>query len=128
MQPIDKYLDFEKYRSKIVPYAITGMTYQGKPYGLPYYADIASFVWNPTVAKKYGVDHAPTSWDEPMSMAQSMKAHGVPPSRSIWMPSGASPLRMASTRTGGITWAWTSMTLSAAGASLLTVRLPLLPR
>ena len=31
-----------------------GMTYKGEPYGLPYYADIASFIWNPTVAKTYG--------------------------------------------------------------------------
>lgn len=75
--PISKHLDFEKYRSKIVPYALSGMTYKGEPYGLPYYADIVSFIWNPTVAKKYGVDRAPTSWDEVMEMSVSMKAKGL---------------------------------------------------
>jgi multiple sugar transport system substrate-binding protein len=75
--PISKYLDFEKYRSKIIPYALSGMTYKGEPYGLPYYADIASFIWNPTVAKNYGVDRAPTTWDEVMEMSVSMKAKGL---------------------------------------------------
>ncbi|RDD60615.1 ABC transporter substrate-binding protein [Ferruginivarius sediminum] len=75
--PISKYLDFEKYRDKIIPYALSGMTYNGEPYGLPYYADIASFIWNPTVAKEYGVDRAPTSWDEVMEMSVSMQGKGL---------------------------------------------------
>jgi len=77
VQPISKYLDFEKYRSLIVPYALSGMTYNGEPYGLPYYADIAAFMWNPTVAKSYGVDRAPTSWDEVTEMSKTMKAKGL---------------------------------------------------
>jgi multiple sugar transport system substrate-binding protein len=75
--PISKYVDFEKYRSKIIPYALSGMTYKGEPYGLPYYADIASFIWNPTVAKNYGVDRAPTTWDEVMEMSLSMQKKGL---------------------------------------------------
>jgi multiple sugar transport system substrate-binding protein len=90
VEPIDSYLDFEKYRSKIVPYAISGMTYQGKPYGLPYYADIASFIWNPTVAKAYGVDKAPTSWDELRTMAETMKAKGLK-SPILWEFSQTNP-------------------------------------
>jgi multiple sugar transport system substrate-binding protein len=77
VQPISPYLDFEKYRSQIVPYALSGLTYNGEPYGLPYYSDIASFMWNPTVAKSYGVDRAPTSWDEVMEMSKSMKGKGL---------------------------------------------------
>jgi multiple sugar transport system substrate-binding protein len=77
VQPISKYLDFEKYRSQIVPYALSGMTYNGEPYGLPYYADIASFMWNPTVAKKYGVDRAPTTWEEVVEMSKTMKDKGL---------------------------------------------------
>jgi multiple sugar transport system substrate-binding protein len=83
VEPISPYLDFEKYRSLIVPYALSGMTYNGEPYGLPYYADIASFIWNPTVAKTYGVDRAPTSWDEVTEMSNTMKAKGLP-SPILW--------------------------------------------
>jgi len=75
--PVSKYLDFEKYRDKIIPYALSGLTFNNEPYGLPYYADIASFIWNPTVAKQYGVDRAPTSWDEVMEMSLSMQKKGL---------------------------------------------------
>lgn len=75
--PVSKYLDFEKYRDKIIPYALSGLTFDNEPYGLPYYADIASFIWNPTVAKQHGVDRAPTSWDEVMEMSLSMQKKGL---------------------------------------------------
>lgn len=75
--PVSKYLDFEKYRDKIIPYALSGLTFNDEAYGLPYYADIASFIWNPTVAKQYGVDRAPTSWDEVMEMSVSMQKKGL---------------------------------------------------
>jgi multiple sugar transport system substrate-binding protein len=75
--PISKYIDFEKYRDKIIPYALSGLTFNNEPYGLPYYADIASFIWNPTVAKQYGVDRAPTSWDEVTEMSLSMQKKGL---------------------------------------------------
>ena len=75
--PVSKYLDFEKYRDKIIPYALSGLTFNNEAYGLPYYADIASFIWNPTVAKQYGVDRAPTSWDEVMEMSVSMQKKGL---------------------------------------------------
>lgn len=75
--PVSKYLDVEKYRDQIIPYALSGMTHNGEVYGLPYYADIASFIWNPTVAKQYGVDRAPTDWDEVMEMSRTMQAKGL---------------------------------------------------
>ena len=75
--PVSKYIDFEKYRDKIIPYALSGLTFNGEPYGLPYYADIASFIWNPTVAKAHGVDRAPTSWDEVMEMSVTMQKNGL---------------------------------------------------
>jgi multiple sugar transport system substrate-binding protein len=77
ISPVGNYLDFDRYSKDMVPYVANGLVHNGEPYGLPYYADIASFIWNPTVAKKYGVDRAPTSWDELMSMAETMKAKGL---------------------------------------------------
>ena len=88
--PIEDYIDFDKYRPDIVPYALEGLTYQDKAYGLPYYADIASFMWNPTVAKKYGVDRAPTSWDEVADMATTMKSKGLS-SPILWEFSQTNP-------------------------------------
>ena len=75
--PIEDVIDFEKYRSQLVPYALSGVTYENKAYGLPYYCDIASFIWNPTVAKQYGVDRAPATWDELAEMAGTMQAKGL---------------------------------------------------
>ncbi len=75
--PIEDKLDFDKYRDEIVGYALADMTYDGKVYGLPYYADIVSFIWNPTVAKQYGVDRAPETWEELAEMATSMQGKGL---------------------------------------------------
>jgi multiple sugar transport system substrate-binding protein len=75
--PISQYLDFEKYRESILPYALSGMMLDGEPYGLPYYADIASFIWNPSVAREYGVDREPKTWDEVMEMSLSMQQKGL---------------------------------------------------
>lgn len=75
--PIEDKLDFGAYKDQIVKYALDDMTYDGKVYGLPYYADIVSFQWNSTVAKKYGVDHAPDTWEELAGMASSMAAKGL---------------------------------------------------
>ena len=75
--PIEDKLDFAKYRDQIVGYALADMTYNGKVYGLPYYADIVSFIWNPTVAKKYGVDRAPDTWEDLAAMATSMQGKGL---------------------------------------------------
>ncbi|MCW2764248.1 MAG: Maltose-binding periplasmic protein [Nocardioides sp.] len=75
--PVGDYLDFDKYAKDMVPYVAEGLVYEGQPYGLPYYADMASFIWNPTVAKKYGVDRAPSDWDELTDMASTMKSKGL---------------------------------------------------
>ncbi|HET7678205.1 MAG TPA: extracellular solute-binding protein [Candidatus Limnocylindrales bacterium] len=75
--PIEDQLDFAKYRDQIVGYALSDMTYEGKVYGLPYYADIVSFIWNPTVAKKHGVDRAPGTWEELGEMATTMQGKGL---------------------------------------------------
>ena len=44
LSPLEqKYPDLNAYTSDYFPYVIQGMTYQGKNYGIPYYADTISY-------------------------------------------------------------------------------------
>ena len=44
----DKFPEIAKYKDKIANYAVRDMTYNGKLYGLPYYADLITFQYNCT--------------------------------------------------------------------------------
>jgi multiple sugar transport system substrate-binding protein len=60
----------KEYAPKIVGYAVKDMTYDGKIYGLPYYADITSFLYNEQLLKDNGIDKAPETWEE---LAEQLK-------------------------------------------------------
>lgn len=60
----DHYPQVKEYAPKIVGYALKDMTYDGKLYGLPYYADITSFLYNEQLLKDNGIEKPPESWEE----------------------------------------------------------------
>jgi multiple sugar transport system substrate-binding protein len=69
--PLEDYFpQVKEYAPKIVSYAVKDMTYDGKIYGLPYYADITSFLYNEQLLKDNGIDKAPETWEE---MAEQLK-------------------------------------------------------
>jgi multiple sugar transport system substrate-binding protein len=52
------------------------MTYNGKLYGLPYYADTISFIYNKKILADAGIA-VPTTWEEVMAAAEKLKAGGM---------------------------------------------------
>lgn len=60
----DYYPKVKEYAPKIVNYAVKDMTYDGKLYGLPYYADITSFLYNEKLLQDNGIENPPESWEE----------------------------------------------------------------
>src|SRR6266550_2193366 len=56
---------------------IQGMTYQGKNYGIPYYADTWAFLYNEDHLKKAGISQPPTTWAELTQQSQQIKAKGI---------------------------------------------------
>lgn len=63
-------------KSDMAPFSATDMTYKGKLYGLPYYADTISFIYNKKVLEDAGIA-VPTTWDEVMAAAEKLKAGGM---------------------------------------------------
>ena len=52
------------------------MTYKGKVYGLPYYADTISFIYNKKILADAGIA-VPTTWEEVTAAAEKLKAGGM---------------------------------------------------
>jgi multiple sugar transport system substrate-binding protein len=66
----------EELSKDIAPYALTDVTYDGKVYGLPYYSDTISFLYNKKILDDNGIE-VPTSWEEVTAAAEKLKAAGM---------------------------------------------------
>src|SRR3989442_1599704 len=77
--PLEDYLPRARtfYAPKIVGYALQDMTYNGKMYGLPYYADITTFQYNAQLLKDKGVAKPPATWEELADQAKFLRGKGI---------------------------------------------------
>ncbi|MHA1549211.1 MAG: ABC transporter substrate-binding protein [Alphaproteobacteria bacterium] len=57
-------------------FSLSDMTYNDELYGLPYYADTISLVYNKEILSEEGIA-VPTTWDEVMAASQKLKAGGM---------------------------------------------------
>jgi multiple sugar transport system substrate-binding protein len=53
------------------------MSYKGKLYGLPYFADIFIFIYNEDMVKRAGFSGPPKTWEEVTKQSLAMKAKGI---------------------------------------------------
>ena len=60
----------------IAGFALTDVTYKDKVYGLPYYADTISFIYNKKILADAGIA-VPTTWEEVTAAAEKLKAGGM---------------------------------------------------
>jgi multiple sugar transport system substrate-binding protein len=76
--PLDKYFSqFKSYQKEWAPYALEGMTLDGKLYGLPYYADLVTFIYNDRLIRKAGFKQAPKTWEDVAKQAVAIKKKGL---------------------------------------------------
>lgn len=76
--PLDDYFPQARELAKsFAPYAVEGMTYRGKLYGFPYYADPMAFMYNAAILRKAGFSTPPTTWEEVLEQAKTIKAKGL---------------------------------------------------
>jgi len=68
--------DVEALTNDIAGFALTDVTYKDKVYGLPYYADTISFVYNKKILGDAGIA-VPTTWEEVTAAAEKLKAGGM---------------------------------------------------
>jgi len=76
--PLDDYFPQARELAKsFAPYAVEGMTYKGKLYGFPYYADPMAFMYNAAVLRQAGFGAPPQTWAEVLEQAKAIKAKGL---------------------------------------------------
>jgi multiple sugar transport system substrate-binding protein len=63
-------------KSDMAGFALSDMTYKGKLYGLPYYADTISFLYNKKILEDAGIA-VPATWDDVTAAAEKLKAGGM---------------------------------------------------
>lgn len=66
----------EELTQDIAGFALTDVSYDGKVYGLPYYSDTISFIYNKQILDDHGVE-VPTTWEEVTAAAEQLKAAGM---------------------------------------------------
>lgn len=77
--PLEDYLPTVRtnYAKKIAGFAVQDMTYNGKIYGLPYYADMTTFQYNDVLLKQQGLRAAPQTWEELTDQAKFLRGKGI---------------------------------------------------
>jgi multiple sugar transport system substrate-binding protein len=73
----DAFPQFKSYEKEWAPYALEGMTLNGKLYGLPYYADLVTFLYNDRMIRAAGFKHPPQTWAEVAQQALAIKKKGL---------------------------------------------------
>lgn len=66
----------EDLASDIAGFALTDVTYNGKVYGLPYYSDTISFIYNKQILEDAGIA-VPSTWEEVTTAAEQLKSGGM---------------------------------------------------
>lgn len=76
--PLEDYFpESVNYKDKIVGYALKDMTYEGKLYGLPYYADITTFQYNAKILEDNGIAAPPATWEEVWEQCMLLRDKGM---------------------------------------------------
>src|SRR3990170_441081 len=65
------------YKKNFPQYVTNAMSYKGKLYGLPYFADTFVFIYNTDMVKRAGFSGPPTTWEEVTKQSLAMKAKGI---------------------------------------------------
>ena len=68
--------DLSQYTEDAANYAVNDMTYDGELYGLPYYADTISFLYNAAILEEHGID-VPQTWDDVLQASLQLKEAGM---------------------------------------------------
>lgn len=65
-----------KFRDELADFTLSDMTYAGQLYGLPYYADTISFLYNAKILDEAGIA-VPSTWEEVADAARQLKEGGM---------------------------------------------------
>jgi multiple sugar transport system substrate-binding protein len=76
--PLEDHFDWVTgYKDKVLGFAWQDMTYNDKVYGLPYYADTITFMYNEKILADAGISTPPQTWEEVTEQSKALKEHGI---------------------------------------------------
>jgi multiple sugar transport system substrate-binding protein len=76
--PLDEYFDWVgDYEDRVLGFAWQDMTYNDHVYGLPYYADTITFMYNGRILEEAGITAPPTTWEEVTEQSLQLKENGM---------------------------------------------------
>ncbi len=76
--PLEDYFPAAKGYTKYFPqYVTNAMSYKGKLFGLPYFADIFIFIYNDDMLRQAGFAGPPKTWAEVTDQSLAMKSNGI---------------------------------------------------
>ena len=64
----------EEMRADFLPGSVEAITYEGKPYGVPWFTDTGLLYYRKDLLQKSGFDDPPETWEELKEMAERVKA------------------------------------------------------
>jgi multiple sugar transport system substrate-binding protein len=71
-------------KSGMFPASWNGVTRNGKVYGMPWLMDVKYFMYNKDMLQKAGITNPPTTWEELVDQAKTIKSKGVAEFPIIW--------------------------------------------
>ncbi len=71
-------------KSGMFPAAWNGVTRNGKVYGMPWLMDVKYFMYNKAMLDKAGISSPPTTWEELVDQAKTIKEKGLAEFPVIW--------------------------------------------
>lgn len=76
--PLEDYWpEVRDYTADLTPHSLSGLTYNGKIYGLPYYSDVMVFVYNKNMLDQAGIIAPPTTWEEVTADSKILMEKGI---------------------------------------------------
>ncbi|CAN5673328.1 hypothetical protein BH23CHL5_BH23CHL5_17680 [soil metagenome] len=76
--PLDAHFDWvADYEDDVLPFAWQDLTFDGQVYGLPYYSDTITFMYNKRILEEAGVTAPPATWEEVTEQSLILKDAGM---------------------------------------------------
>ncbi len=76
--PLEDHFDWVTgYKDNVLGFAWQDMIFNDKVYGLPYYADTITFMYNAQVLEDAGISAPPETWEEVTEQSKALQANGM---------------------------------------------------
>ncbi|HTJ57116.1 MAG TPA: sugar ABC transporter substrate-binding protein [Devosiaceae bacterium] len=77
IRPINDLPGWEEHIKGLIPFHLSGLQYNGKVWGLPYYGDHIAYIYNADILKKAGISTPPVTWSDIADQALAIKKAGL---------------------------------------------------